>query len=176
MDRIAVGRIGKSHGLKGWVRVHSYSGETGHFRHMESADLVPADRTTESSPLGPRGRSLAIDAVEERSGLVLVKFRGVDTADDARSLTGREMWVDRSHAAPLREDEYYLRDLVGCRVYLGQEERGHVRAVWDNGRSDFLEVELPDGTTRNVPFRREYVSEVDVQAGRIVVGFADVLE
>jgi len=176
MDRIAVGRIGKSHGLKGWVRVHSYSGETGHFRRMETAELLPGEREAERKRTAPREREVAIEAVQERVGVVLMKFRGVDTAEQARSLTGREMWVDRSHAAPLREDEYYLQDLVDCRVFLHDEERGRVRAVWDNGHNDFLEVELADGSTRNVPFHREYVTEVDIHARRIVVGFPEVLE
>lgn len=175
MDRIAVGRIGKSHGLKGWVRVHSYSGETGHFRGMERAELVAVDRAADPGRAQPRGQEFALDAVQERNGVVLVKFRGIDTAEQARSLTGREMWVDRSHAAALQEDEYYLQDLVDCRVFLHEEERGRVRAVWDNGHTDFLEVELADGSTRNVPFHREFVTEVDIDAKRIVVGFSEVL-
>ena len=166
MSEIAVGRIGKPHGLKGWVWVHSFSGETAHFHRMEAA-LLRGDRGE---------RTGTVETVQERPNGLLVKFAGVDDVDAAGSLRGLEMWVDREQAAPRGDDEYYVQELVGCDILHEGRKTGTVRSVWDNGTLDMLEVELSEGGIRNVPLHREYVGDVDVDAGRIEVIYGELLE
>jgi 16S rRNA processing protein RimM len=188
MAQIAVGVVGKPHGLKGWVWVHSLSGETAHFREMGDVVL----RRRRSRPDGQRHerrqatkhvaagavqeKHTRIQDVEERPNGLLVKFAVAQTIEDAEELRGFEIWADRSKAAPLAEEEYYIRDLVGCDVHVAGEFRGTVVAVWDNGVSDMLEVELAtDGRTCNVPFLRRFVDDVDLGKGRIRISDEEIL-
>jgi 16S rRNA processing protein RimM len=162
---IAVGRVGKPHGLKGWVWVYSLSGETTHFHNLKSVWLRGEHRE----------RATEIEELAERPRGLVVKFRGIDTADNAAEIRGWELWVPSEAAAPRGHDEHYIRDLIGCVVECEGRRTGVVRAVWDSGAADMLEVELDGGGVRNVPFHREYVGEVDTDAGRIVVVYPDVL-
>ncbi|MFP4484256.1 MAG: ribosome maturation factor RimM [Spirochaetota bacterium] len=166
MAEIAVGRIGKPHGLKGWVRVHSFSGETAHFHNMTEA-VLRGDATE---------RRVTVEAVEERPNALLLKFEGVDDADASARLRNLEMWVDRSMAAPRGENEYYVQELVGCDIVHGGRKAGVVRSVWESATLDMLEVELTGGGIRNVPLHREYVGEIDISAGRIDVVYGELLE
>ncbi len=183
MADIAVGVVGKPHGLKGWVWVHSLSGETEHFRRMVEAVLRPRQRkrggesgARASVTAKPKDRPVQIEAVEVRPKGLLLKFAGIDGIDEVERFRGLEIWVNRDHAAPLGDDEHYIQDLIGCDVSIGDAHYGTVVAVWDNGVSDMLEVRL-DGTSevRNVPFMRRFVERVDVEGRGIQLSDEDIL-
>jgi len=165
-DEIAIGRVGKPHGLKGWVWVYTLSGETAHFHRLETVWLRATDRE----------RSAEIEELADRPRGLVMKFRGIDTVDDAAAIRGWELWAPKEAGAPRGDDEHYIRDLIGCVIECEGRRRGIVRSVWDSGAADMLEVELDDGGVRNVPFHREYVGAVDTKAERIVVIYPDVLE
>lgn len=59
----------------------------------------------------------------------LVRLEGCDSREAAEALRGEPLWVDRSLAAPLEEDEYWAEDLIGCRVLDGGREVGEVERV-----------------------------------------------
>jgi 16S rRNA processing protein RimM len=157
MDRLVVGRIGSAHGLRGAVKVKSFSGETEHFFELEHVFLGTADRPEE----------FPVEGVERYRDGVLMKLTGVDTREKADALRGREVWVEREHASALTEGEYYLADLCRCRVYREDREIGRVVAVCEGGNADLLEIERPSGERLIVPFAAPFVGTVDVEEGRI---------
>lgn len=162
--KIAIGKVRTSHGLRGFLKVESYSGETEHFTRLRSVELRD----------GVRERSFSVEAVRIASGTVLMKLRGLETPEAARALSGWELVVARDKAAPLGNDEYYLSDLCRCEVVKEGRVLGRVRSVCEGGGGDLLEVEVPSGKRYFVPFRSEFVGEVDVE-GRIVELEADWL-
>ena len=78
-----------------------------------------------------------------------------------------ELWAPRDMAAPLGDGQYYYADLVGCSLTAGGSVLASVVAVCDGGGGDLLEVKKADGVTAYVPFRKEFVGEVDLAARRI---------
>ena len=108
MERITVARIGKTHGVKGYVKVNSFSGSYDHFGDIEEGTLVFRHG---------KEISVRIEEVVPFGDRVLLKFVGYDSPEAARTLTGGELWVDKKHAAPLGKDEYYIADLKGCSVF-----------------------------------------------------------
>jgi 16S rRNA processing protein RimM len=157
MDRLAVGRIGAAHGLRGALKVRSFSGETSHFFGLEHVFLGTGERLLQ----------FAVEQVEPYRDGVLMKLTGVDTREKADGLRGREVWVEREHASALTEGEYYLADLCRCRVYREDREVGRVVAVCEGGNADLLEIEKPSGERLIVPFSAPFVGTVDVEEGRI---------
>lgn len=156
-ELLAVGVITGTHGVLGWLKVRSYSEESGHLVALHEALFRK----------GAAERRLPVEAVRAMPGGALLKLRGMDTPERARGLVGHELWVPRPQAAPLREGEYYVADLVGCGVWFGEEEIGSVRSVWDGGPSQLLEVVDRKGTTHLVPFEDHFVGDVDIGKGRI---------
>jgi 16S rRNA processing protein RimM len=149
-DRLAIATVGRSHGVKGYFRVTTFSGE---IEHLENLRLVILKK-------GAREKEYEIEHVRLTGGGAMLKLVGVDSPEDAKTLVGAVIWADREYGAPLQEDEYYAADLVGCRVIRGQEDVGVVSAILEGGGGDLLEVRRPGGETFLVPFRQEFVKEV----------------
>jgi 16S rRNA processing protein RimM len=150
-DRLAIGRVQRSHGTGGYLRVRSYSGETSHFAGLAEVYLEPG--------LVPR----VVEDAKIVSGGVLLKLRGVDRLEDAEPLAGAVVWVDRGFAAPLAAGEYYVGDLCGCEVRRGSEVVGTVHAFVEGGATALLEVRGTKGETFLVPFIDACVGEVSVE-------------
>jgi 16S rRNA processing protein RimM len=151
-DLIATGVIRGSHGMDGYVKVTSFSGDLEHFCSLKEVTLVSGNERIETK----------IDDVRVAHDRVLVKFMDVDTIEAARSLTSWEIWVTRNTATPLAAEEHYIADLVGCNVLLDGKRVGTVRGVVDSAADALFEIVMADGATRFVPYRDEFVGEVDV--------------
>lgn len=150
-DRLAVGRVQRTHGTAGYVRVQSYSGETGHLAGLRAVHLEPGSVER------------AVEDVQVVSGGVLLKLQGVDRKEDAEKLRGTVIWVERAFAAPLGAGEFYAADLCGCEVRRAGLVIGTVLSTVDGGATDLLEVRGTGGDTFLVPFVDEFVGEVSVE-------------
>jgi 16S rRNA processing protein RimM len=150
-DRLAVGKVQRTHGTGGYVRVQSYSGETAHLTSLPAVYLEP--------DLVER----AVEDVQVVSGGVLLKLQGVDRMEDAEKLRGAVIWVAREFAAPLSAGEFYAADLCGCEVRRAGSLVGTVLSLIEGGATDLLEVKGTGGETFLVPFVDEFVGEVSVE-------------
>jgi 16S rRNA processing protein RimM len=155
-----IGRLGAPRGVRGDLKVHSYSGEYEHFLDLAEVDLM-----------GPATRlRLKVERIEAGGGGLSMAFAGYASPEAARVLTGLEIVAPRSEAAPLKKDEWYATDLVGSALVLpgpGGAELAVVASVLDGGPEPWLEALLPDGRKAIVPFRKEFVGAVDLAARRI---------
>jgi 16S rRNA processing protein RimM len=154
---LAVGRVQTGHGLKGYLKVKSLSGEIGHLLRLKNVLL------------GDRGNQSPFDVEDVRRGVgaVLLKLAGIDNRESADRYRGQFVWVDRRFASVLGEEEYYITDLQGCRLFQGTILIGRVVAVPEGGGGDFLEVESPEGKRLIVPFSKHFVGRVDIADRRI---------
>jgi 16S rRNA processing protein RimM len=154
---LAVGMVQTSHGLKGYVKVKSLSGEIEHLLRLKSVHLgVPGALVT-----------FEVENVRRGAGAVLLKLVGIDSPESAAGYRGQFIWVERRFASVLAEEEYYSADLEGCRLYQEGDLIGTVVAVPAGGGGDFLEVESPEGKRLIVPFTKHFVGRVDIVERRI---------
>lgn len=154
---LAIGRLGSPHGVQGFLRVQSYSGETAHFAELGEVVLGREGdrriaRVEESRLTGPE---------------VLLRLSGCTAPEEARIWTGWEILVPRSQAAPLGPGEYYIADLEGCELVLAGKTVGSVEAVLEGGESPLLEIRRTAGRSVLVPFRKEFIGTVDIAGRRI---------
>jgi len=159
MDLLAVGRITGSHGLKGVLRCKSLSGEVDHLSRLRTVYIKI------------RGKLLLFNilSVSGAPQNVLLSLEGIDSPEAAKELSGQDIWVERSHASPLAEGEYYLADICRCRVLRDGREVGRVQAVCEGGKASFLEVKYACGETMMVPFTEQFIGEVKIQEGIIAL-------
>ncbi len=158
-ERLAAGLIRGAHGLEGFVKVSSLSGEDAHFHRLSRCYLRREGQFV----------ACEVEAVKGRGAELFLKLAGVSTPEQAAALRGAEIWVDRADASPLAEGEYYLADLCRCRLYRGQEELGRVVSVCEAGAGELLEVEAASGRRFLVPFSGSFLGQVDVAGGRIAL-------
>jgi 16S rRNA processing protein RimM len=161
-DRVPVARFGAAHGVRGEVRLKSYTGDPLAVRSygpLEAGD----------------GRSFVITHARPAAGssspdMLVVRVEGVGDRNKAETLNGIELTIPRERLPPPAEDEFYHADLIGlAAVTRDGTELGIVIAVQNHGAGDILEVAPRRGQTLLVPFTRAIVPEVDLGGGRIVI-------
>jgi 16S rRNA processing protein RimM len=143
---------GQPFGVEGFLRLTSLSGELAHLLKLSSV-LVRGAECSE--------KRYEIERFVQHGSNLLVKFKGIDTPEDAKKLRGAALVVERKDAAPLAEGEFYIEDLKGIPV--SDESGGALGEISDiiEGGGGFLaEIRLTDGEKRLVPFRNEFFGEV----------------
>jgi 16S rRNA processing protein RimM len=158
-ERVCVGRIGAPHGVRGEVRLQSFTGDP----------LAIADYGTLENKDGTR--SFEIVSVRPAKNVLVARLKGVADRDAAEKLTNIELYIPRERLPPPDADEFYFVDLVGLTAVTADGATfGAVVAVHDFGAGTILELR-PAGTTGSVmlPFTEATVPTVDIPGGRIVI-------
>jgi 16S rRNA processing protein RimM len=171
-DSLAIGRLGAPKGVRGDLKVHSYSGESAHFYKLKIATLRGSDSATGLH----RELKLKVVRIEGSGESLTMAFEGYASPEAARVLTGMDIIVPRSEAAALGPNEWYITDLVGLSLTVGGEKVATVRSVLEGGADPWLEAALPGGRIVLVPFRGQFVGEVDLDAGRIELLAPELLD
>lgn len=119
----------------------------------------------------PRSGVFFVEHVKYFKGTVILKLRGVDDVDEAQRYRRFSLWVDRDHALPLDEDEYYAADLIGMKVFTdGGEFFGTVSDVIRTGANDVYAINAgADKDEVLLPAIKSCVLDVDVKGGRMTV-------
>jgi 16S rRNA processing protein RimM len=154
---IAVGVLKGAHGVRGEVRVKSFTADPeALFAYGTLLDETGAVLLTPKSARPGKDHFI-----------VQVKEQRQKEAWDA--LRGRVIYVPRGRLPEADEDEFYVEDLAGMEVYgAGNSPDGRVRSVQNFGSGDLLEVELKgQASTVFVPFTRADVTEIDMAARRV---------
>ena len=155
--RVLVGRIGAAHGVRGEVRVRSFTDDPmalGAYGPLATGD----------------GRTLTVAAARPAKGMLVVRFAEVADRERAEALNGSDLFVPRSALPAPDKEEYYHADLIGLPVFDAEDRPlGVVAAMPDFGAGPLLEIAGDDGETAFVPFTRAAVPVIDLAGGRIVV-------
>lgn len=163
---VAVGRIGRPHGLGGEVRLEVGEGLPRGLRGYTRFYLGPAARggNTSTDPL-----PVVLEGCRPGGRFLLLKFAGVSTPEAAATLVHSTLYVERSEMPALAPGEYYHADLLGCRVVDGESaDLGVVDDVYSNGAHDVMVVRA-GGREWMVPVVERYVEEMDLEAGVVRV-------
>ncbi|WP_410217787.1 ribosome maturation factor RimM [Paracoccus sp. (in: a-proteobacteria)] len=155
-DRICVGAIAGAFGVHGEVRLKSFCAE-------------PADIITYAPLTSEDGRRIfTVSLTRAVTGGLGARLSGVATREDAEALKGVTLWAPRSALPSLPDDEFYHADLIGLDVVdTGGQPLGRVRAIYDHGAGDILEI-VGGREILMLPFTRAIVPTVDLAARRIV--------
>lgn len=157
-DRVLVGVFGAPHGVRGEVRLKSFTADP-----EAAAGYGPV--STED------GRTFRLRLVRAlKDDMIVVRVEGVADRDAAAKLTNLRLSVPRESLPATEEEEFYRSDLIGLPV-VGEDGAtlGTVTAVLDFGAGDLLEIRRPEGgATVLLPFTKAFVPTVDVKARRIV--------
>ncbi len=132
MKIINVGKIGSSYGVQGWIKIVSYT-EYG----VSILDYKPWYISKDQQNWHP------IDVEESRlhNKRVIVKFKHINSPEEAASLTGHFIGIKRSQLPVLKKDEFYWSDLEGLTVINKDGQvYGTVIYLIETGSNDVLVV------------------------------------
>ncbi|KAJ54720.1 16S rRNA-processing protein RimM [Actibacterium mucosum KCTC 23349] len=156
-DKVCVGAIAGSFGVRGEVRLKSFCAEP-----EAIGDYGPL--TTKE------GTSFTVTVTRPIKNGFAARLSGVSSKEAADGLKGTQLFAPRDALPALPDDEFYHADLIGLAVLdTGGAELGEVRAVHNHGATDLLEVfKRGYKSTVLLPFTREAVPTVDLTSGRII--------
>lgn len=159
-DQLAIGRIGRPHGIRGEVTVDVRTDDP------DSRFALGAVLVTDPEDAGP----LSIEDVRWHSGRLLLRFTGVDDRTAAEELRGTWLVIAPADVPPSDDpDEFHDQELVGLAVVTKDgAEVGSVTEIRHFGQ-DLLVVGRVGGGEALVPFVAAIVPEVDLDGGRIVI-------
>lgn len=159
-NRILMGKIGAAHGIKGEVRITSF---TENPEGLADYGTFETDRP---------GLSITVEAARLNKNVLIARLKGIRDRNSAEVLNGVSLFIDRSRLPdPEDEDDFYHTDLIGldARLETGVSI-GTVSAVPNFGAGDLLEVRDPrSGDTFLYPFTKAVVPTIRIDQGFLVI-------
>lgn len=160
-DLYQVGSITQTHGIRGEVKVFPLTDDISRFKNMKNLLLDG----------GKDGYiSLEVENARPQKNLVILKFKGIDNINDIEKYKGQGLYVTKENRVELKDDEYFIADLIGCEVYVDTDSDkmfGTISDVMETGANDVYEITLENGKTVLVPAIKECILNVDIEGGRV---------
>ena len=162
---ICVARIGAPHGVRGAVKLWTFTEDPFAVKHY--GPLMTRDGT----------RQFEVTQVREARDHLVATLKGVASREDAERLKGIELYIAREKLPDTDDDEYYHADLIGLNaVNAANEPLGRVVAIHNFGAGDIIEIAPAHGTTMLLPFTNAVVPTVDLKGGRVVIELPKEIE
>jgi len=159
-DRIRVARIGAAHGIRGEVKLWSFTDDP-----MAVANYGPLESEDGA-------RRFEIEAARPGKDFLVARIAGISDRNAAEKLRNTDLFVPRDRLPPIEEvDTFYHADLVGLvAVSENGAALGTVIAIHNFGAGDLIEIApAAGGEPLLLPFTEDVVPTIDLKAGRIVV-------
>ena len=187
MEYIQIGKIVNAVALRGEVKVYHYSDYKERFEELETILVCKKKAYV----------PYQIEKVRYQKGMVILKLKGVDDRNAAEALKESDIFITEADLRELPEDTFYVRDLIGCRVYDGAKYTapdaaapagdtegagnaayiGEITDVLQNTAQDIYQVKTADGRDVLIPAVGDFIKEVNIAEKYVIVtlipGFLD---
>ena len=153
-SRFQVGVISNTHGVRGEVKVFPTTDDVKRFKKLKEVIL----------DTGKEDIILTIEGVKFFKQFAILKFKDYNNINDIEKYKGKSLYVERANAVRLQKDEYFIADLMGCKV-VDEDEKplGVLKDVLETGANDVYIVTSPEGKELLFPAIKECVLKVDVE-------------
>ena len=155
---LRVGRVVKTQGIKGQLKIASSGGSTlseGKVVYLEGKEGWKKSFTVESSRF--------------QKGMIILSLRGIKRIEEAEGLVGSSVYVEKADLEPLPADEFYWHQLCGLKVETDEGRfLGKLEEIWPTGSNDVLVVRK-EGQEILIPATDEVVVRVDLECGVMVI-------
>ncbi len=150
---LIVGKVSNTHGVKGELKIIPLTDDPNRYKDLKWAFL---DKKTGLE-------KCEIENVRFFKDVVIVKIKGIDTMNDAEVLKGIYIKVDRANAVKLSEDQFFICDLIGCKVFDENENLlGELVEVLQTGSNDVYVVKGDKGEIL-IPALKSVVNEISIE-------------
>ena len=176
-DCVHLGKLVGVWGVKGWLKVFSYTRPRTNISQYKRWLLVPTVPNSQHRK-GVDDRTVTATSVEikkckEQGQSIVAHIEGVDYRDQAVSLFGLEVYIEKDQLKPLKKGEFYWSDMVGCDVINTQDEQlGAVTSFMETGANDVFVVQQiteSEEIEHLIPYSEDIVLSVDMEKKTILV-------
>ncbi len=157
---LEIGIIVNTFGIKGMVKVKTFTDDIKKIKKLEKVYVG-----TETCK-----KEYQVEEVKEHKNVALIKFKGIDTVEQANLLRESSIIVDREDLDPLEEGTYYIVDMLGLEVYTDEGKLlGQLKDIFNTGSNDIYVVKNKLGKEILLPGIDEVIKEIDMDNKKVVV-------
>lgn len=159
-DYLELGQVVNVRGLKGEVKLNSFTDDNTKFEKLKKVFLKQKDKISEHY----------IEHVGYANNQVVLKLKNIDTVEQAELLRNSYLLVKRDELEKLPEGTYYIVDLIGLDVVTEQGNYiGKLEDIFNTGSNDVYVVKEESGKERLLPGTDEVIKQIDTKSGKIIV-------
>ncbi|TVX94741.1 ribosome maturation factor RimM [Paenibacillus agilis] len=154
---ITVGEIVNTQGIRGEIKIVSHT-DFPEVRFAKNSQLFIVDEAKQLH------LSVTVEKAREHKKLYIVKLKEYDNINDVEKYKGCLLKVSEDQQVKLEENEFYYRDIIGCRVISDAgEELGVIKEILSPGANDVWVVKRPKGSDLLLPYIEDVVLDINVQ-------------
>ncbi|MGL6107431.1 ribosome maturation factor RimM [Romboutsia sp.] len=159
LTHFKIGKIVSTQGLKGEVRVYSYTDDIYRFDELKDFYL---------------GKDLEnkwdVEKVRYKGNMIIMKIKGIETVEEAEKLRDKFMYVSREESRDLKEGEYFIADMIGIDVYtVDGEHIGVLDDVLQYAANDVYLVKNSEGKEFMIPAIMKFVPTIDMNERKMII-------
>ena len=160
-DILEIGQIVNTRGLRGEVKVNSFSQDSKRFEKINEIYIK------ENNEL----KSYKIEKVTYNKNQVILKLENINHIDYAEKLRNKYIYVKKSQLEDLPEGVYYISDLIGLDVFEENSNNylGKVDDIFSTKSNDVYVVKNELGVTKLLPGTPEVIKDIDLDNKKIIV-------
>ena len=155
-----IGQIVNTSGLKGVVKVNPFTDDMSRFEELKKVFIEKNKELTEYE----------IEEVRYHKNQVLLKFKNIDSIEEAEKFRNCYIKISRKDAKKLPEDTYFIVDLIDTNVYLENNEYvGKIIDVFSTGSNDVYVVKREENSDLLIPAIKDVVKKVDIKNKKMII-------
>lgn len=167
MEMLEIGKIINTHGLRGDVKVTSWTDIPEDFENIKKAYVKKSGEEI----------LLNISYVKYQKNNLIIKFKEINSIEEAETFKNLVLRAEKSDLPPLPEGVYYIADLIGCTVVDNNgEEKGKVLDVFSAGAGNVYEVQGENGKKLYLPANEGTIISTNIESKKITMNIPDGLE
>ena len=160
LPNLEIGQIVNTFGIKGMVKVKPFTDDIKRFDELKTVYVEKNNNQTEYE----------IEEVKYHKDMVLIKFKGIDTVEQAEMLRNSYLTVSRDSVEKLEEGRYYIVDLLGLEVYTDEQVLlGTLEDIFNTGSNDIYVVKDKQGKQILLPAIQDVIKQIDIENKKIIV-------
>lgn len=159
-DLLRVGVIANTHGVRGEVKVFPTTDDVKRFKKLKEVIL----------DAGREQKKLEISEVKFFKNMAILKFKGIDTLNEVEKFKGKDLLITREQAVPLKKDEFFICDLIGCQAVTEDgTEVGELVEVLQTAANDVFVIVGQNKKEILVPYIDDCVSNISMEEKKVTV-------
>ena len=154
-----IGQIVSTQGLKGEVRVYTYTDDIYRYDDLEEFYLGKDFENT-----------WKVEKVRYKGKMVIMKIKGIDTVEDAEKLKDKFMYVSREESRDLEEGEFFISDMIGIDVYtIDGAHIGILDEVLQYAANDVYVIKGQEDKEYLIPAIMKFVPTIDMEERKMII-------
>lgn len=159
-DYLQIGVITSTHGIRGEVKVFPTTDDNNRFKKLKECFI---ELKNELLPI-------KVKSCKFFKNMVILQFEGIENINDVEKYKQCKLYVDREHAVPLEEDEYFMTDLIGISVYTeDKKELGILSEIIPTGANDVYVVTDNEKKELLLPAIKDCIINIDLEKKEMTV-------